>query len=388
VVRRVLLFVCAVGFLDTVFYAALTPLLPGLAEELELSKSQAGVLTGAYALGAGVGALPGGVLAVRCGVKPVVVGGLATVAASTVVFGLADRVWLLELARFVQGVGDAFAWTGALAWLVAAAPRQRRGELIGVAIGAAIVGSLLGPVLGGAAALVGRAPAFGAVAALALVLLAWGWAMPDPSTREQLRAGGLARALGQPAIREGVWFVTVATLLSGAVAVLIPLHFDRLEWGAARIGGVFLVAAAVQAGLAPLLGRWSDRRGRRAPLRVGLAASAVMASLLPWPQGAWLLALVVVTSSIAFGLLFVPSMALLSDGAEAAGLEHALAVSLFTLTWAPGQVIGSALGGTLAHATADAVPFLLLAACCLLTLLHLQRHARHTIGARVGPRSD
>src|SRR5688500_3210391 len=46
--RRLLLLVSAIVFVDTMFYAAITPLLPRYSEELGLSKSAAGVLTAAY----------------------------------------------------------------------------------------------------------------------------------------------------------------------------------------------------------------------------------------------------------------------------------------------------------------------------------------------------
>ena len=55
-------------------------------------------------------------------------------------------------------------WAAGMAWLVSAAPAERRGELIGSALAAAIVGVLLGPVLGGAATVVGHELVFSAVA--------------------------------------------------------------------------------------------------------------------------------------------------------------------------------------------------------------------------------
>ena len=156
--RRLLLLVGAIVFVDTMFFAALTPLLPQYAEELGLSKAGAGLLAASYALGALVGGIPGGMAAARFGVRPTVLIGLTGMAITTVTFGFADSIWLLDTARFLQGVASSFSWTASLAWLVAAAPAERRGETIGAAMGAAIVGALFGPVLGGIASVVGTGP--------------------------------------------------------------------------------------------------------------------------------------------------------------------------------------------------------------------------------------
>ncbi len=159
--RRLLLLVSAVVLVEAVFFSALAPLLPHYARTLDLSKFEAGVLTGAYAAGSFVGSVPGGLVASRLGVKTTMLSGLGVLAALSVVFGFATSFWLLDLARFGQGIGAAFSWTGALAWLVDEAPRERRGELIGLATAAAAAGALLGPAVGAAATLVGARPAFG-----------------------------------------------------------------------------------------------------------------------------------------------------------------------------------------------------------------------------------
>src|SRR5207247_182122 len=130
------------------FFAALTPLLPHYVDEFHLGKAGAGVLQAMYPAGALVAGIPGGIAAARLGVKRTVLIGLSLLALTTVAFGLADSVWTLDLARFLQGISSAFSWTGALSWLVAAAPVGRRGQLIGSAFGAAIAGALFGPVLG------------------------------------------------------------------------------------------------------------------------------------------------------------------------------------------------------------------------------------------------
>ena len=58
--RRVLLLTGSIVFVDTLFFAALTPLLPHYADELGLGKGSAGVLAAAYPAGAFFGAIRAG----------------------------------------------------------------------------------------------------------------------------------------------------------------------------------------------------------------------------------------------------------------------------------------------------------------------------------------
>src|SRR4051794_41682051 len=69
-------------------------------------------------------------------------------------FAFAPSAPVLVVARFLQGVGAAASWAGAFGWLVGAAPRERRGGVIGSALGA-----------GGARAPLGAGPRAGAPAA-------------------------------------------------------------------------------------------------------------------------------------------------------------------------------------------------------------------------------
>src|SRR5688500_16180297 len=171
--RRLLVLVSAIVFLDTAFFAAITPLLPGYVDEFGLSKTGAGVLAAAYPAGTMLGAIPGGWFATRAGVRPAVLLGLGLLAASSAVFAAGDSIVVLDLARFAQGIGSAASWAGALGWLAAEAEPGRRGERLGSAFGFALVGALCGPALGGAADAWSQEAVFLLVAASAVALAVW-----------------------------------------------------------------------------------------------------------------------------------------------------------------------------------------------------------------------
>src|SRR5688500_6545351 len=218
--RRLLLLVGAIVFVDSMFFVALTPLLPDYADELDLSKTGAGVLAASYAAGALLGAIPGGIAAARWGVRPTVLLGLAGMSITTFTFGFAEHIVVLDAARFVQGFASAFSWTGGLAWLVAASPPERRGELIGAAMGTAIAGAFFGPVLGGTASVVGTSWAFGAVAVASVGLAVWAAVTPAYVPQEPQPLSALFAALRDPGVVVGAWLVLLPGLLFSTLGVL------------------------------------------------------------------------------------------------------------------------------------------------------------------------
>ena len=353
--RRLVLLVGAIVLVDTMFYAAITPLLPTLADQLGLGKNGAGVLTGAYAAGTLLGSLPAGWLIARAGVRPTVLLGLTLMAAAGLAFAFADTVVVLDAARFVQGIGGACSWAGGMAWIAQTAPRERRGELLGAAMSAAIFGVQLGPVVGALATAVGREVTFSSTVAFGVALAWFAWATPAPRGVEALATP--SSALRSRLMLAGMWLTALPAVAFGVLDVLAPLRLDALGASSLALGVTFFAAAGVEAILNPLVGRQTDRGGARAIVRAGLIAPVVALALLQLPQTALEMAVVVVLVSGLFGVLWVPAMALLTDGAERIGLDHGFAFAYFNLAWAAGFSLGSVAGGSLAEATADAVPY-------------------------------
>jgi len=367
--RRLLVLVSVVVLVDMTFYAAIAPLLPQYQEDLGLSKAAAGGLTAAYAAGTLIASLPAGRLAGRVGGKTTLLVGLVSLAVSSVIFGFGKDILVLDGARFAQGVGGACTWAGGFAWLMAVAPRERRGELIGTALGAAVVGVLLGPVLGGAATQTSPELVFSGVGAVALLLGAVALATPAGAPEPAASWAELAVALRRRPLLLAAWLVTLPALFTGAIDVLVPLRLDELGASGVTIGAAFLAAAAIEAVLSPFLGRYSDRRGRLLPLRVGLVAATLSAVALPLPDVVWLSAGGLLVAATALALFWTPAAAMLSESSESSGLYQGLAFGLMNLSWALGQVVGGAAGGGLADATTDAVVYAALGALCAATLL-------------------
>ena len=344
-------------FVDMLFFSALTPLLPHYAHTLGLGKTGAGALTAAYPLGVLVGAIPSGAVAARLGVKPTVVVGLSTVAVCVVVFGLADHAWQLFVARFVQGIASAFSWTGALAWLIAAAPVGRRGTLIGSAFAAAVGGTLFGPVLGGVASFAGTGWTFGVVGVASLGLVAFAATTSAAPPDEPQPLSSLFAAFGDRRLLACFWLVAlpgpavrepVGARAAAAVAPRLRRRGDRRRVPLLRgtRGG------QQHPGRARLRPARHDAPDPRRARGLGGASRPCCRGRTPRfcsPSSSCSRASRSARSSR-------PALTLLTNVSEARGLDYGYAFALVNLAWAPGETIGAAGGGGLAHATSTQSP--------------------------------
>lgn len=363
--------VAAVVLVDTVFFAVLSPLLPTYATALGLSKSAVGLLAGAFAAGVLVAALPSGLLASRLGLRSTLLLGLGLTAVTSALFGLAHEFSVLVLTRFAAGLGSACSWTAAVGWLAREAPPARRGELIGFAISAAVAGSFLGPTLGVAAAWLGTGPAFATIAATCVLLGIRVAALAEPKTES--RHVTMVAALGLRSLWVPLGLILLAPLLFAVLGVLAPLSLGARGWDTARLGALYAGAAALEAIVHPLLGRWADRQGALAPISTGLIGSTAVLGTLAGAGPPWLVAGLVVAASITFGATLVPGMALLTRAADAAGLDGVLAIALANLAWALGHAVGAPVSGWLADRAGDTVTYVAFAVLCLGALGVLRR---------------
>jgi MFS family permease len=371
--RRLLILASTMVFFDVAFYAAIAPLLPDYVAEFGLSKAEAGILAAAYAAGTLAASLPAGFVATRMGPRRTVIGGLLLLGLSSLVFGLAGEIALLDASRFAQGVSGALIWPGALTWLITAAPVERRGSVIGTALGTAVAGALVGPLIGAAAAEVGTGAVFGSVLGISLLLAAAASRLPEvaPPERQPLRE--VATTILSRPILTATAFVAVPSVMFGTVEILVPLRIDELGGGHVAIAGGFIVGAALEAVLSPTVGRYSDRVGRRTPfvIGIGICACSMVGIAAAQALGPVLAALIL--GSLGAGICFAPALTTLSETADLSGLHQGFAAGLSNMAWAAGQALGAAAGGGMASVTGYAAPSLAVAALLLLTSAYAYR---------------
>jgi MFS family permease len=351
--RRRAILAIAVGAVtvDSALLGLVAPLLPAIEERTGASESDLGVALAAYAVPIALLSLRLGRAADVLGRRILLVAGLAVVAAGSGLIAASESLAVLIGARAVQGVGSAASWIAALALVSDTAAPGRRGQALGVALGATGVGSIAGPALGGVAAdaLSFEAPfliACGVAVALLVAALA---VLPAEVPRTRPAVPALPVIIRSTRSGNGAWAAAI-TLISagvlGLVEVIAPLDLDdRLGLSASAIGLLFAGSIAVDAGVAPLAGRWGDRRGRRGPAVAGLAVTALSAVLLALLPGVVGTAVALAVYGAGFSLGFAAAVPWLDEVFDET--ERGLAYGVQNLLYAGGYALGPVVGGAL-----------------------------------------
>ena len=360
---------------EAMLYSVMAPLLPHYKHLFGLSKAQAGVLAGSYAIGTLIASLPAAALATRINVKRTLAVGLALMAAASVVVGSAQTPLVLDAARFAQGAAGGVIWSASLAWVSGLAPPDRRGAVLGSLTGIAIAGTLLGPPVGALAVATSPAVVFGAIPVIAIALLLLVLRLPSHPVARSQPLSTLARPANRGGAAFALWLIFAPAMALGLLGVLGPLRLSQLGAGAAIVAATFVVAGVAEASSNPVAGHVFDRRGLRAVAGVALPTEAGLLMVLAVPHETWLLAVILVLSVGTLGAFWPPAAVLLSSSTTRAGISDAYAFALYGVAWAAGQSVGASGGGGLAQITSNAVPCIVLGLTLLSTLGLVYRSA-------------
>lgn len=349
-----LVLVCSVLLLEAFLGAVLTPLVPSYRSELGLTDAATGILVAAYAAGSLVLAIPAGWFASRFNPRKAVILGLIGVGISSVLFGFAGRLSVLEASRFFLGGFGALLWAGGLSWAISSSPASKRGQVMGTLLAASVAGELIGPPVGAFADEIGTEKVFGSILLLSVLLVVLARSVPPVAEADGQTARQAFRAVRDSGI--SAWPLALLAVLGpsialGLILLLAPVRFDELGLSAWLLAGMFLAMSVIEMFTGPIGGRISDRIGRTRPYLIGLTIMAACLLVVAFAPTFWLLAVSLLVYSAGSGFAFTTSMTRVTDLATGAGLNQGYSSAASAIGWAGGVIVGAVLGGILVEAT-------------------------------------
>jgi MFS family permease len=344
----------AVAFAVALGFGIVAPVIPLFAREFGVGNAAAGAVVSAFALMRLTSALAGGRLVELFGERAVLAVGLAIVAVSSVLAGLAQSYPQLLVLRGVGGVGSAMFTVSAVSLLLRIVRSDQRGRASAWFQGGFLAGGVAGPAFGGALATISlRAPFFvyagTLAAALAITVTALRGAAGQPVTADGTSPprSSLRAAFADPAYRAAlVTNLGNGWVLFGIRSSLIPLFVaDVLGRTAFWVGIGFLVGSLTQAAALWPAGRIVDQVGRKPAMVggsvLGVASMALLIGIQTLPGFLAAMALY----GIAAAFLGVAPAAVVGDVVEGQGGR---VVATFQMAADVGAVAGPLLAGWLA----------------------------------------
>ena len=383
-----------VAFCVALGFGIVVPAVPLFALQFGVGTTAAGAVVSAFALMRLVSGLAGGRLVDRIGERLALLAGLAVVAVSSLLAGLAVTYPQLLVLRGVGGIGSAVFTIAATSLLLRVASAAQRGQTQSVYRGGFLLGGIVGPAFGGAVVGVSlRAPFFLYAGTLLLAAVAAATLLPRPvapdDAEPQVVMGvgeddgvpqavvpepartPLSTALASPAYRAALaGNFAVGFSVLGVRSTVVPLLVVQgLDLPPAWIGAAFTLAALVQAVLLLPAGRAVDQVGRRPTLVAGglLTATALLGLAAATGPVTLLLAMTVFAAGAA--LLGVAPAAIVGDVVEGRG---GTAVAVWQMASDLGSVLGPLAAGLLVDRASFGVALVVSAAvvagCALLGL--------------------
>lgn len=299
-----------------------------------------------------------GRLSDRIGHKVLMLAGALLCALAGAAYVLAAVVPTLIAVRVLHGIGEGAVFTAGATWLVAIAPPERRGKIVGLYGVSMWTGVTLGALAGAA---LSKAVGFGfvwavcAVAPLAGLLLIASKKVPECS-----KAAKKSALFPGTAMVPGV-ALSLASMGYAALASFVALYMAKRGVGNGILA--FNVFGFAYVGSRLFLGHWPDKLG---PYRVAFGAALVEALGLALVGVAPNLA-VAVAGGFAMGMglsLLYPSLALAVIRATDPS-QHGAALGMFTSFWDLGVAAGGVVAGFIANRLGYSMIYVLMLAPAL-----------------------
>ncbi|MFE5031613.1 MFS transporter [Streptomyces sp. NPDC056683] len=339
-----------------------SPLLPTISKDIDVSEAAAASSVTAYVLVYAVCAPFLGVLSDRIGRRRVLLAGSVLFVVSNAGAALSTGIVLLVLSRAVAGLAAAAAGPAIWAHIAETAPDRVRGRAMGLGMALFSCGQVVGVPLGGLLAGVAGwrsaflALAIGTAAAVPLLLRQIRPAAPQPATVGAVKA--VLSGWADPSLRNALLVNTVFNAANlGAYTFLGAVLVDRFDLTVSELGLIGVVVGAGSVVGSTLGGRLGDRARAAGP--AGVPLLPVWGVLLAAGIGLAVAGPGLVVAVIGVALWFVASGAFVTDQQTLAGTVspalRATSSAWLTSTMYAGTGLGAWAVGAFADVTVGAL---------------------------------
>ncbi len=363
-VTPVFLLLCGVGFCSFVSYNLVRmPALAPFAESLGAGPVTVGFIVAASTMTGVLLKLPVGTLSDLVNRSRLMLIGVLAFALPPFAYPLVSDLEVLTVVRVVHGLATA-VFTPLVLAMVAELYPAARGVALGWYTAAAQAGGLLGPMLGGW--IIDRAGytetfltggVFGLIG-LALYLALW-WRYPVPSRTTRLEAGALLASVlrGLRTVLRHLQMVAVSVteaskmMANGTLMAFLPLYGLSIGLSLTESGLLFGIQGFTSVLSKPVMGRVSDRVGRRPLIGLGLLICGM--ALVAVPQATSLGGLSLCAAVFGFGeaVITSSSAAMIADlgSVENVGAGMGLRGTIMDIGHAGGPIVAGVLVATISY---------------------------------------
>jgi DHA1 family multidrug resistance protein-like MFS transporter len=391
------LLLCGLG-LFAIFSSTMSksPVLPLFAQHLGASKADIGFIAAASTIIGIVTNLPAGALSDVWGRKRVILIAALVFASAPFLYFFVTTPWQLVVVRVYHGLATAIFGPVALAY-VADLFQQRRGENMAWYSSATMVGRFLAPTVGGFVLSLATLPAIVALflplglpqqrlpyllvylgcGLSGLVALLLALRLPDLGGGAEVQRGGGGDHASTPADekRRPRPYLERRILLTsgmeaaqylayGALETFLPLYALAVGLAEWEIGLIFGLQTVTTLLTKPIMGRLSDRLGRRTLIALGLLVSAAALAAVPWTASMLLLAVLAMLFGLGVAVVTSSTAAFVADLAH--GMAHGAALGTLGTIMDVGHASGPIIAGLLIARFSYAPAFAIIAVVLIL----------------------
>ncbi len=355
--------------------SSISPALPQIVRELEISRHAIGLLITAFTLPGVILAPVSGVLADRFGRRKIL-------APALLLFGIAggmctfvDDFAVLVALRFVQGIGGAALGVLNVTIIGDLFEGKRRAAAMGYNASVLSVGTGSYPIIGGALAVIGWHYPF-ALAFLALPIGALVWFAldsPEPKSQSSMRiyAAGIWTVLkDRRTIAIILASIGTFVILYGSYLTYFPILLgERFGASSALIGLIMASMSFTTAVTSSQLGRLREHFNEITVLRTAFFVYAIALAIIPFISNIWLIFIPTVIYGIGHGISIPTQMTIQAGLAPAE--QRAAFMAIVGMVLRGGQTIGPLIIGAVYAFGGENAAFFAGAAIALLVILLL-----------------